>query len=186
MAERNGIGLEFHHVQQILEMLAHEPSRAEKRVELPGDYDAVILERELKFEQRCPKSKDRAYEFPLSVPGEVEVPAAGLVIAAHLLDGGEGDLLDPDRAGSLHIRQWRPGDRFQPAHTREAKKVKELLQARHVPANVRARWPVVVGAAEGKERIVWVPGFSYPEQLLVTKKSSAGLRLEYRVRKGRA
>ena len=37
-------------------------------------------------------------------------------------------------AGALCIRNWRAGDRFWPAHSKGPKKVKELLQERHVTA----------------------------------------------------
>lgn len=180
IAESRGIRLEFHHVQSVLDLAATAPSRAERKVELPGDYDAVVVERELRFERRCPNQQGLQYEFPLSVPGEVEVPAAGLVIATRLLQSREGELLDPDQIGSLRVRNWRPGDRYWPAHTREPKKLKELLQARHVPAKARAHWPVVVGDAGGSECIVWVPGFAFPEQLLLSSGSGPGLRLEHR------
>jgi tRNA(Ile)-lysidine synthase len=179
VAERRGVKLEFHHVQQILELFLSDPTRAEKRVELPDGYDAVVVERELRFERRCPKEQNLEYEFALSVPGEVEVPAAGLVIATRLSQSREGDLLDLDRIGSLRVRNWRPGDRYWPAHTREPKKIKELLQARQVPASARAHWPVVVGE---EEEIVWVPGFAFPERLLLNRAGNEGLVLEHRVR----
>jgi hypothetical protein len=41
---------------------------------------------------------------------------------------------------------------------------------------------VVVGKVDGRERIVWVPGFSFPEQLLLTNGGGPGLMLEHRVR----
>src|SRR5215469_12785442 len=38
-------------------------------------------------------------------------------------------LLDPALVSKqITVRNWRPGDRFWPAHTRSPKKVKELLQ----------------------------------------------------------
>ena len=181
-AEQNGARLEFHHVQQMLDVLSQESSRSEKTIELPGEIDAAIVERELRFRSRCPKQQELGYEIPLMVPGEVEVPAAGLIIATRLLERGEGKLLDPEQVGSLRVRNWRPGDRYWPGHTREPKKLKELLQSRHVPAGQRGHWPVVIGERNGKERIVWVPGFSFPEQLLLTNGSGPGLMLEHRAR----
>jgi tRNA(Ile)-lysidine synthase len=183
IADRAGAPLEFHHVQQILDLAASPPTRAEKTIELPHGFEACVRERELWFRSRCPNPPEHGYEIPLSVPGEVEVPDAGLVIATRLLPSAEGELLDPDRAGNLRVRNWRPGDRYWPGHTREPKKVKELLQARHVPAQARAHWPVVVGESGGDEQIVWVPGFAFPEQLLLTNGGGPGLMMEHRVRK---
>jgi len=182
IAEGCGIRLEFHHVQQVLDLAAEPPTRAEKRVELPGDWDACIVERELRLQKRCLTEQEENYEFALPVPGEVEVPAAGLTIAARLLEFREGNLLDPGQIGSLRVRNWRPGDRYWPVHTRGPKKLKELLQARHVPAEARAHWPVVVTEVGGGEQIVWVPGFAFPEQFLLPNGNGPGLMLEHRAR----
>jgi len=57
------------------------------------------------------------------------------------------------------VRNWRPGDRFWPAHTKSGKKIKELLQEHHVTGTPRKAWPVVVSG----EEIVWVRGFAVPE-----------------------
>jgi tRNA(Ile)-lysidine synthase len=55
----------------------------------------------------------------------------------------------------LVIRNWRPGDRFWPAHTRSEKKVKELLQERHLPAREKSLWPVALA----DDQLVWMRGF---------------------------
>ncbi len=65
-------------------------------------------------------------------------------------------LLDAESLpGPLRVRNWRAGDRFWPAHTKSPKKLKELLQERHVAQPDRALWPVIVSGDE----IVWVRGF---------------------------
>jgi tRNA(Ile)-lysidine synthase len=96
----------------------------------------------------------------------VEVPEVGGVIEALRLAPDawfaeynfeqllRADLL-PDR---LTVRNWRPGDRFWPAHTKAPKKVKELLQEQHVALAQRRLWPVAVGGNE----MVWVRGFPVP------------------------
>jgi tRNA(Ile)-lysidine synthase len=63
--------------------------------------------------------------------------------------------------GPLVVRNWRAGDRFWPAHTKAPKKVKELLQERHLTQPARRLWPVV---ASGDE-IVWMRGFPVPARL---------------------
>jgi tRNA(Ile)-lysidine synthase len=64
----------------------------------------------------------------------------------------------------LVLRNWRPGDRFRPAHSGSEKKVKDLLQELKVPQTERASWPVV---AAGKQ-LVWVRG-TRPIKLWVAK-----------------
>jgi tRNA(Ile)-lysidine synthetase-like protein len=58
------------------------------------------------------------------------------------------------------IRNWRPGDRFWPAHTKAPKKIKDLLQKLKVAQPRRRLWPVVVSGNE----LVWMRGFPVPCQ----------------------
>ena len=60
------------------------------------------------------------------------------------------------------MRNWRPGDRFWPAHTKGSRKIKELLQSRHISLKERKLWPVVVSG----EEIVWVRGFPAARRFL--------------------
>jgi tRNA(Ile)-lysidine synthase len=170
-----GSSLEFAHVEQLRE-LARE-KRAGKRVILPGGLVAARSFRELQFTTQEEVEDERsaaAYEYPLRVPGETQVPELGSVIYARLIQLGNaqgsahgydsGSLLNPARlAAQLIVRSWRAGDRFFPARTRAPKKLKELLQpdrlGRHVLPDERKYWPVVESAGE----IVWVRGFAVPE-----------------------
>ena len=114
-------------------------------------------------------SEAEDYEYTLPVPGEVFIPELGVCIAAEEADvasepeKNRSELLDPTRLGSeLIIRNWRPGDRFWPAHTRQEKKVKELLSDRHSTGSEKKRWPVAVCRGE----LVWVRGFAAPKAWL--------------------
>jgi tRNA(Ile)-lysidine synthase len=71
--------------------------------------------------------------------------------------------------GQLIVRNWRPGDRFWLAHTKSAKKVKELLQERHVEQPGRRLWPVVVSGDE----IVWMRGFPVPARMRAKREQEA-------------
>jgi tRNA(Ile)-lysidine synthetase-like protein len=64
----------------------------------------------------------------------------------HLLDS---------RYDSLVVRNWRSGERFWPFHTSRPRKIKELLQDRHIIGEEKGQWPVVVSGND----IVWVRGF---------------------------
>ena len=71
-------------------------------------------------------------------------------------------LYDPaSLSEDLRIRNWHPGDRFWPAHTKSAKKIKELLMDRHITGAPRKVWPVLVSG----DRILWVRGFPAPATL---------------------
>ncbi len=61
------------------------------------------------------------------------------------------DLLGPE----LTVRNWRPGDRFWPAHRKTEEKLKRLFSERHISQDQRQSWPVVLCEA----KIIWVKGF---------------------------
>jgi len=106
------------------------------------------------------------YEYVLAVPGAVEVPELGACIEAQVTDAAavpedeRGQLLDLGRMPKeVLIRNWRAGDRFWPAHTAAAKKVKELLSDRHATGAQKKLWPVAEAEDCG---LVWMRGFAVP------------------------
>lgn len=168
MGERAGIPLEFKHVEEVLRF-AGEEGGAGKEISLPLGWKVVREPHELLFvtpDLREPKP-DQDYEYELAVPGEVAISETGSCIEVRrVAAGGEAynpeHLLDADSLpGRLKVRNWRAGDRFWPAHTKSPKKVKELLQERHVAQPERRLWPVVVSGDE----IVWMRGFPVPARL---------------------
>jgi tRNA(Ile)-lysidine synthase len=116
-------------------------------------------------EAKAPKD----YEYSLPVPGFIYADELLGKVEALRITPGEPDaeynpqqLLRTDLlAPELIVRNWRPGDRFWPAHTKSPKKVKDLLQELHVAQSERKLWPVVVSGDE----IVWMRGFPVPAQL---------------------
>jgi len=105
------------------------------------------------------------YEYLLTVPGEISILELKLRLRAQVVDvesvpedEREG-LLEPTRLGEqVVIRNWRAGDRYWPAHTKQERKVKELLNEKHITGPEKRLWPVMLS---GKE-IVWMRGFAAP------------------------
>ena len=130
---------------------------------------ASIDKGELKFEPAPQIAESiRDYQYLLPVPGKVPVPETGTLFEAVLISAEKGaacnseNLLDSGvAADELTIRNWHAGDRFWPAHTKGPKKVKELLQEKHITGEERKLWPVIVRGNE----IVWVRGFPTPARL---------------------
>src|SRR6266704_3631472 len=165
-AENFGLRLEFRHVEEILELISNGcPGKAA----LPDGWMASIDKGELKFEPAPQISESiHDYRYLLPVPGKVPVPETGTLFEVVLISAEKRaacnaeNLLDSGAAaGELTVRNWRPGDRFWPAHTKAPKKVKELLQEKHVTGEERKLWPVIVSGDE----IVWVRGFPTPDRL---------------------
>jgi tRNA(Ile)-lysidine synthase len=162
--------LEFKHIEQIL-ALANPESKMGKQLELPAGWKAVRLGDQLQLTppQRVGEGAiPRDYQYRLRVPGSVRLPEAGMSLEAISIPvGGSAESYNPDQlldagllAKELVVRNWRPGDRFWPAHTKAPKKVKDLLQEKHVMGHARKVWPVVVSEGE----IVWLAGFVCPVQ----------------------
>lgn len=165
--ESLGLRLEFRHVEEVLALAAGSAASAKSAL-LPGGWAVLRRGQELRLEPA--KTRQSAdYEYRFSIPGEVQVLEAGTVIEAITVlmaelpaEYNRERLFDSSRlAKELTVRNWRPGDRFWPAHIRSPKKIKELLQERHVTGPERQAWPVVVDG----DRIVWVRGFPAPAQL---------------------
>ena len=186
IGERAGIQLEFKHVEEILHFAAEE-GKSGKELSLPLGWKVARQQDELLFvtpDLRAARSQD--YEYPLGIPGRIEVTEAGFEIEAKRVpaDAVAGynpdQLLDADSLpGPLRVRNWRAGDRFWPAHTKSPKKIKELLQERHVAQPERGLWPVVVSGGE----IVWMRGFPTPAKcrpkaggsaVLISEEKSGG------------
>ena len=158
--ESLALGLEFRHVEELL-ALREEGARTN----LPGDWVVSRQKGELRFE--VISEAPSGYRYDLSVPGEVLVFEAGLTVKALAVDSaGErynpAHLLDWKHAhGGLIVRNWEAGERFWPSHTKAPKKIKELLQDRHITGDEKKRWPVV---ASGDE-VVWVRGLGVRRDL---------------------
>lgn len=180
VGDQAGIPLEFKHVEEILQF-AIEDGPGGKELSLPRGWkivrepDAIIfVTPDLRRQELMPD-----YEYSLSIPGRVLVPELHLVIEAmrvapdlHRAEYNPQQLFDASLMPEhLTVRNWRPGDRYWPAHTKSPKKIKELLQARHVSQPQRRLWPV---AANGDE-IVWMREFPAPGALRWRQEGDAVL-----------
>ena len=169
IAEDLGATLEFKHVQEMLELASRKKTGL--KVELPSGLVVRNSMRELQVTRDDKNERPANYSYPLTIPGQVRVAELGTIVRTRIMSleqfsGYNSGLLDRTLlAPELKVRNWRPGDRFFPAHTRSPKKVKELLQPGRLghellPAE-RKNWPVVESAGE----IVWMRGFAAPEAL---------------------
>ena len=184
IGEYAGIPLEFKHIEEILRFAAEEHG-AGKKLSLPLGWKVAREPESLVFLAPDPRIHDPRnqdsvtpdYEYELPIPGRAMVSETGTVIEALRIQGGpqataynSQHLLNPDLLpGPLKVRNWHPGDRFWPAHTKSFKKIKELLAERGVAQAERRLWPVVVSGNE----IVWVRGFSVPATLRAKSERQA-------------
>jgi tRNA(Ile)-lysidine synthase len=170
IGEYAGIPLEFKHVEEILRFAAEDCGPA-KQLSLPLGWkllrepeSMLFVTPDLRRQERIPEN----YEYELPWPGRLIIPETGTVIETIPVMPAEAAEYNPDQllhaerlCGPLTVRNWRPGDKFWPAHTKAPKKIKELLLEHRVTGPSRKLWPVVV---QGEE-VVWVRELSVPAKL---------------------
>lgn len=87
--------------------------------------------------------------YTVAIPGEIEAPELGVRLRIECT-AAEGDA----RPQTAVLRNWRAGDRVRLRYTSGPRKVKEVLERKHVTGTERAVWPVL----ETGGRIVWMQG----------------------------
>jgi tRNA(Ile)-lysidine synthase len=159
-------GVGFEHLAGILELAASAEGHG--RLQIPG----LDIFRSFEWLRIAPPALDnldnRNYRLPLPVPGAVQLPGQEAVLHTELFENtsvtetlagvynGCVGCLDWNRLfGSLEVRNWRPGDRYQPVGHSGAEKVKVLFHQARVPLWERRHWPVVTMG----DAILWARRF---------------------------
>jgi len=156
-------GIDFGHIASVMDLA--RSTEGHGRLQAPG-LDIFRSFEWLRFGQPGAGGlESRNYRLPLAVPGTVRVPGADLAISLELIDKS-GPLVSPDwvyngcldwqrLSGSLELRNWRPGDQYQPAGYSGQEKIKTLFQQARIPLWERRHWPVVTDGPS----IVWARRF---------------------------
>jgi tRNA(Ile)-lysidine synthase len=152
----------FSHIAAVLELGAR--AQGTGRAQLPG----MEVRRSFEWLRFAPGASADAYSVRPEVPGVTRIPGTDLAISLELLENSETSgvpntvynsqmgCLDWNRlSGPLELRNWRPGDQYQPMGIPAAKKIKALFQEARIPVWERAQWPVLTDA----ESIVWARRF---------------------------
>ena len=157
-AERNELTLDFKHIEHLRLCALGELSRTE----LPGGLIAARVGEELSIQPPEAQPTITSYSYILPIPGELTIPELSLNIRAYVVlpefakEAPPGELLSLDLVGpELTVRNWLPGDRFRPAHSRSDEKLKRLFLEKKIPAEQRPSWPVALSGND----IVWVRSF---------------------------
>jgi tRNA(Ile)-lysidine synthase len=74
----------------------------------------------------------------------------------------------------LKVRNFRPGDRFQPLGLEGTQKLKEFFINHKIPKFERARIPLLISG----EMIAWIVGYRINERLKVTKETQRVLKVK--------
>lgn len=150
-------GVEFGHVEDLLALAT--ASVGSGRVALPG-VEAVRSFDQLRLAP--PAGGARDWEILLTAPAVIALEGGKSLLRIEILsqsgyteEGGGNDLDGFRIEGPLQLRNWRPGDRYQPVGRTHPEKVKTLFQKARIPVWERRNWPVMTMAG----RILWVRQF---------------------------
>jgi tRNA(Ile)-lysidine synthase len=169
-------------VEEILRFAA-EDGPSGKELSLPLGWKLLREPEELIFltPDLHESTQPQDYEYELPVPGQVVLGQTCSSFEVQPIPAGADAGYNPEQLldasslpGPLRVRNWRPGDRFWPAHTKSPKKIKELLQERHVAQPERRFWPVVVSGDE----IIWMRAFPSPAKFRAKPGQDAILIIE--------
>jgi tRNA(Ile)-lysidine synthase len=171
-------GIDFGHIASVLDLA--RSMQGHGRLQAPG-LDIFRSFEFLRFgKPRAGSLESRNYRLALTVPGTVRVPGSNLAISLELIDKS-GPSVPPDwvyneemgcldwqrLSGSLELRNWRPGDQYQPAGYSGQEKIKTLFQKARIPLWERRHWPVLIDGAS----IVWARRFG-PAAGLVAERDA--------------
>lgn len=158
-------GVDLRHIEQVLELARSQAGSGRRQI--PGldvfrSYDWVRL--------APPIREARDYEIEVSPPGRYQVPGSAWEVVLELVSPGpdcgyneeERELLDWGRiAGTLRMRNWRPGDRYRPVGSAKDVSIKSLFQDARVPLWERRKWPIITSGGA----ILWVARFGAAAEL---------------------
>jgi len=170
-------------IDPLYEKLRHSPPSF--LLELPNGILA---------EKRYDRVRLKKGKIKLVPPFEVEVSASGRTLIEELgkevrVEEFNGRLKQGDLAQSpevvfldyqklqfpLIMRNFRPGDRFQPLGVKGEQKLKEFFIDHKIPRHERPEVPLLLS----EEKIVWVVGHRICEEVKVTEKTKRVLRIKF-------
>jgi tRNA(Ile)-lysidine synthase len=175
-------GLEGVHVES---MLALVKGPAGKELTLPGGvrmetrFDAIILFPPGGDDRTLPALQGQQL---LNVPGDTVVGGwkvcAEIVSRPEALDVGDyTSYFDADSlAGTVSVRGWEDGDRFQPLGMADGgKKLQDFYVDAHVPQSWRERVPLVVTP----KGVAWVVGYRIAHWARVAPETQQVMKVEF-------
>ncbi len=156
-------GVTFDHVEAVLHIVTQNSPHG--RISLPGGWELVRQYEAVRLVKRkSGRGEAVRYSYVLPREGELVIPEAGVKLQNSRCsfsdlqrprDNLEAlfDLVCLPQA--LTVRNFRPGDRFQPLGMCGHKKVKDLFIEKKVPLPVRRTLPLVLRG----EEILWIPQY---------------------------
>jgi tRNA(Ile)-lysidine synthase len=177
-------GIDFEHVEEVLRLARKPAGSGHCRV---PELDICRSFNWLRF--ALYKENGRApvgYFVPVAAPGTYTGPGGWPSICLELIEksetsgapecvyNGEMGCLDWGRlSGSLVLRNWKPGDRYQPTGRTAVEKIRTLFQKARIPLWERRSWPVLTDGVS----ILWSRKFGPAAELAAGSSTETILRI---------
>lgn len=127
------------------------------------------------------------FEVELNTPGHTFIEEMGKEVVVEQIDREDqfGDLIGHPHTAlfdfqnlqfPLKVRNFRPGDRFQPLGVKGTQKLKEFFIDHKIPRFERPKIPLLISG----ERIVWVVGYRIDERFKITDQTKKILKVKVR------
>jgi len=172
--EWSDVNLIYRRLQQPPASLLLELSHG---LSLEKRYDRVLLRRER------PRTIP-PFEVEINVPGRTYIREIEREVVVEEREWSESMRPDDFRKVAildfyslqfpLRMRNFRPGDRFQPMGTQGTQKLKEFFIDHKIPKFERPSIPLLISG----EMIAWIVGYRIDERFKVTAKTERVLRVE--------
>jgi tRNA(Ile)-lysidine synthase len=168
------LGVDFAHIEQIRALAQSREGHG--RLQVTG-IDVFRSFQWIRIAAGGGSSPARNFRLPLTIPGTTPIPGRKHAICLEVIENrgiiientvsGYNEIMqDLDWArisGGLDVRNWRPGDQYQPAGRSSEIKIKTLFQEARIPLWERRDWPVIAMRPSGRqadeETIVWARRF---------------------------
>ncbi len=180
--------IEFGHIEQILEL--GRRAEGDGRAQIPG----VDVFRSFEWIRLAPPGMDRLenrnWRLRPDIPGRIAIPGMGTMLELCLAEASwnvSGESPTPDSgytvseseldweriSGPIELRNWRPGDQYEPAGRGRQEKIKFLFQQFRIPLWERRGWPILTVG----DLILWAKRFGPAAGLEATPASRTVLRI---------
>lgn len=170
---------DYNHIREILEIVVNGTTGSvidlPRGISVEKSYDKLIF----RLGHRA-KNTIEPFAYPVAVPGETNIPEISMLIETakpetirdgckkpHLKNEFQA-ILDFDAIhGALHVRNRRPGDKFQPLGVSGHKKLKDFFIDQKIPRGMRDSIPILTD----EDGIIWVIGYRIDDRVKVTAKT---------------
>jgi tRNA(Ile)-lysidine synthase len=168
----------FEHIEAILDLVTSGPPQG--RVAVPAAREVVRRYEILSIEAKRRSAGAAVYDYKFAAGDEIFIPEAGMTLstvvekAVRVPQNPFEAVFDLEMLPRiLTVRNFRPGDRFQPLGMAGHKKLKDLFIEKRMPLLLRRSVPLLIAG----EEILWIAGYGRSSAAVVRRETTAALRV---------